>query len=273
MKSVFKSPELRAEILGHYNQILAALPFEKQFIETPFGKTFALMTGAPENPPLILLHGSCSNSAFWFAEMMALAPSHRVIAIDLLGEAGNSAENRLDLCGDSYADWLGTVMDALSIDSAAFAGNSLGGFLALKFAARFPTRVSKLALLSAGGVASVHAAPLARAKSGAPLTLDPAASGGASLPPEVVAFINLILSGFLPITEALPILPDESLAHLSMPLLAVYGKNDVMLDSRAAADRLRRQLPHTQLVWLEDAGHIIPNAAAYLLPFFTKEDA
>ncbi len=42
----------------------------------------------------MLLHGSCSNSAFWFGEMMLLAQRFHVFAADLIGEAGNSAEVR-----------------------------------------------------------------------------------------------------------------------------------------------------------------------------------
>lgn len=267
MKSVFKSREMREKILGRYNQILGAIPFEKKYVETSFGKTFVLAAGAPGNPPVILLHGSCANSAFWFGEMTALSPTHRVLAVDILGEAGNSAENRLDLHGDGYADWLNELMGALSIGAAAVAGNSLGGFLALGLAAKYPARVSKLALISAGGLAGVNRAPLERAKSGGTLTIDPSLSGGAALPPEVVAFVNLILSGFLPIAEELPVVPDEGLARLSMPVLAVYGEKDVMLDSRAAAERLRARVPHARVVWLEGAGHVIPDAAEYLVPF------
>ncbi len=126
MTSVFKSEESRDMIRSRYNQILSAFPFKQLYIDTSFGKTFILESGVPENPPLILLHGSCSNSAFWFGEISVLSNMFHVLAVDIIGEAGNSEEKRLDLNQDGYADWLKEVFDALSIEKAVVMGNSLG---------------------------------------------------------------------------------------------------------------------------------------------------
>jgi pimeloyl-ACP methyl ester carboxylesterase len=209
MKSVFKSPELRDRILARYNEILAAFPFEKKYVDTSFGRTFVLATGAPENPPVILLHGACSNSAFWFGELMALSPTHHVLAVDIPGEAGNSADNRLDLRTEDYADWLKDVFLALGIEHAAVAGNSLGGWMALRFATKYPERVTKLALIAPGGLSGVHEAVFERARraeaEGTTLSIDSSLAGGAELPAPVIEFMNLILSGFNPIAEGLPI--------------------------------------------------------------------
>ncbi len=82
---------------AYYNQVLSQFPFEQKYIKTAFGKTFMLTAGQESNPPVILLHGSCSNSAFWFPEMMALSENYRVFAVDIIGEAGNSEEYRPDL--------------------------------------------------------------------------------------------------------------------------------------------------------------------------------
>ncbi|MDR0569931.1 MAG: alpha/beta hydrolase, partial [Clostridiales Family XIII bacterium] len=95
----------------------------------------------------LLLHGSNSNSAFWFPEILALSADFRVYAVDILGEAGNSEEYRLDLGGDGFADWLGETQEKLGVGKAALAGNSLGGWVALKFATVRPERVSRLILL------------------------------------------------------------------------------------------------------------------------------
>jgi pimeloyl-ACP methyl ester carboxylesterase len=73
-------------------------------------------------------------------ELSALSGRRRVYAVDIVGEAGNSADNRPPLRTDAYADWLGEVLDALGHDSAAVVGNSLGGWIALKFAVTYPQR-------------------------------------------------------------------------------------------------------------------------------------
>ncbi|MDR7811674.1 hypothetical protein [Lacrimispora sp.] len=65
---VFKSPEGKERVLSIYNQILCQFPAKQRYADTIYGKTFVLECGLPENPPLLLLHGSCSNSAFWAAQ-------------------------------------------------------------------------------------------------------------------------------------------------------------------------------------------------------------
>jgi len=62
-----------------------------------------LTAGQESNPPIILLHGSCSNSKFWFPEIMALSNNFRGYAVDIIGEAGNSEEYRPDLSSDAFA--------------------------------------------------------------------------------------------------------------------------------------------------------------------------
>lgn len=105
-KSVFKSQEGREKVLSYYNQVLNFFPFEKRYVSTSFGKTFILQSGNKDMPPVILLHGSCSNSAFWFSEISALSENYNVFAIDIIGEAGNSEEVRLDINSDDYPVWL-----------------------------------------------------------------------------------------------------------------------------------------------------------------------
>jgi pimeloyl-ACP methyl ester carboxylesterase len=152
MTTVFKTAQSRDNIRARYNQILGAFPFAQKYVDTAFGRTFVLENGDPGKETLILLHGSCSNSAFWFGEICALSDRFHVFAADIIGEAGNSNENRPKLNSDGYADWLREVLDALGIKKAVVAGNSLGGWLALKFAAKYPQRVLKLILIAASGL-------------------------------------------------------------------------------------------------------------------------
>lgn len=113
--SSFKSEARRDQFRYHYRQILSQFPFGQQFIRTTFGQTFVLTAGQEPNPPVILLHGSCSNSAFWLPEIMALSGSYSVYAVDIIGEAGNSEEFRPDLDSDAFAVWLKEVLDALNL--------------------------------------------------------------------------------------------------------------------------------------------------------------
>ncbi|HWQ58340.1 MAG TPA: alpha/beta hydrolase [Clostridia bacterium] len=272
--TVFKSQESRDAIRARYNQILSVFPFTQAYVETTFGSTFTLQAGAPENPALVLLHGSCSNSAFWFAEMTALSARYRVVAVDIPGEAGNSVENRLDLASEDYADWLAEVLDALGIERATLMGNSLGSWMALRFAVKYPRCVSKLILIAPSGLSGANAELLEKARTaslhGEAMALGPSLTGGATLPKPVEEFINLILAGFNPIVQEPPVFSDGQLKKLAMPFLFVAGALDTMVDAPAAAQRLARLIPRARVHLIENAGHIVFNALDYILPFLEE---
>ena len=214
-----------------------------------------LECGDPQAPPLLLLHGSCSNSAFWFGEMAALAGSFRVFAADIIGEAGNSDESRYDPASDAYALWVGALLDQLSVRQAGLIGNSLGGWMALQFAAAFPERVTRLALLGASGIAPISPAFLAQsaefAEQGKRPSFD-AVLGENAIPQPVKEFLELILENFIPMTGALPVLTDGQMRKLAMPVLFIAGEQDVTMDTHAAAGRLLALAPQAQ-------AHLIPN--------------
>lgn len=264
--SVFKSEESKRRIRRRYNEILSSFPFQQRYIDTTFGKTFLLEAGEKEAPAVLLLHGSCSNSAFWFGEMLALPQAYHVCAVDIPGEAGNSEDNRLDLKTEAYADWLKEVADALGIGRTAIVGNSLGGWMALRFAVSYPDSVEKLALIATSGLSKQNPATLDTTNEGQ-AELEGEVKESAKLPEEVEAFINLILEGYLPIREELPVFSDDQLRILTMPALYVAGENDVMTDTKAAVNRIEAILPQAETHLLKNTGHIVLNSLDYLLPF------
>jgi pimeloyl-ACP methyl ester carboxylesterase len=271
--SVFKSEEAREGFLAVYNGILSSFSAQQRYVDTAFGRTFMLQAGEPDNPPAVVLHGSCSNSAFMTPELMALSQTHRVYAVDIIGEAGNSDEHRPDLHSDAYAFWLRDVFDALGLKDAVLLGSSLGGWLALKFSTLFPTRVSSLVLIAPGGLSCQNETTLEKAvamlrnpSSEETPTVDEAVTG-AALPKEVADFMNLILKVYTPITDVLPIFTDVQLQRLSMPLLFLGGENDAILNMPEAARRLEACLPHAEIRLLKNTGHVILNGPEYILPF------
>jgi len=264
--SVFKSEENRRQIRRRYDEILSPFPFQQRYVDTTVGKTFLLEAGEKSAPTVVLLHGSCSNSAFWFGEMLALSQMYHVCAVDIPGEAGNSEDNRLDLKTEVYANWLKETMGALGIERASLVGNSLGGWMALRFAVSYPERVEKLALIATSGLSKQSPATMDTTDEGK-AGLESEVKESAKLPEEVEAFINLILEGYLPIREELPVFSDEQLRSLTMPVLFVAGENDVMTDTKAAADRLKAILPQAETHLLKNTGHIVLNSLDYLLPF------
>lgn len=272
-KSVYKTEEGRDKIRAYYNKVLSHFPFEQRYVETSYGQTFLLTAGEASNPPIILLHGSCSNSAFWFPELSALSEDYRVFAIDIIGEAGNSEEYRPELYSEDFALWLREVLEALDLEKAAIAGNSLGGWLAIKFAAAFPEKVSQLILIASAGLSEIRLQFLQSAEqsrqSDNPLELDTNILGEQNIPKEALDFLNLIVENYEPIQE-LPVHPDDALYRLTMPVLYVGGENDWIIDSQASAQRLMRLVPSAELLLLPNLGHMITNNQQYILSFLEK---
>ncbi|MEL4105807.1 alpha/beta fold hydrolase [Oscillospiraceae bacterium WX1] len=273
--SVFKSTEARDAFRTVYNGVLSRFPFGRQYVDTAFGRTFILTAGRETAPAAFVFHGSCSNSVFMSQEIIALSQDYRVYAVDLVGEAGNSAEFRPNLESDGFTLWLEDIFDALGVGSAVMLGSSLGGWLALKFATAYPARVSRLILIAPGGLSGQNRDYTDRAAKASaanePLSMDEAVIGGTALPKEVVDFMNLILMSYYPITDILPVFTDDQLRRLVMPVLFISGENDVMLDAPGAARRISENLPHTEVHLLPNTGHIILNASDYFIPFLQKE--
>jgi pimeloyl-ACP methyl ester carboxylesterase len=237
-KKVFKSDEGRDKIRAYYNQVLSFFAFKQQYISTTYGNTFLLEAGEGKNPVVVLLHGSCSNSAFWVAEMTELSKNFHVFAVDIIGEAGNSDEVRLELSTDAYAFWIKEILDTLEIDKVILIGNSLGGWMALKFAAAFSERISKLILIAPSGIVPpreefIEKSVNAISKGEQELKrLHDDVNGQSALPKEVMDFIVLILENFNPITGALPVYTDDQMRRLKMPVLYIAGKEDTTVDRK-----------------------------------------
>ena len=272
--SVYQSPEKKEIFRAVYNNILNTMPFTKRRIDTPFGETFLLEAGDPSKPAVVLLHGSCSNSAFWFNDLMALMNDYHVFAADIPGEAGNSSEYRLSLDEQDYADWMASVLDALNLPRASIAGNSLGGWMALKFATAFPDRVEKLMLFASGGLAPIRADFLERAQAAEAaeesLSFDEDVAGDEQIPKEILDFINLILDSYYPLNIPMPLFSNEQLNTLTMPVLYVAGLRDELLDSPAGETALRAGVPHAEIHMLPEAGHMITTPFVWMLPFLAK---
>ena len=130
-----------------------AADLKQKTLNTPYGETFVIEKSVPGKPPLVLLHGSVSNSASWLGVIPLYAQNFSIYCLDIPGEPGLSTSNRFPLKSDSPEKWLKSVLDTLGLNKVSFLGMSLGGWYALNFAIRNPERVSALSLISAGGIA------------------------------------------------------------------------------------------------------------------------
>ncbi len=153
-KSIYKSPEARETLMRLYDKKLASLPVvcESRYIDTLAGSTHVLIAGREDAPPLVLLHGINAGAPLALEAISGLADTHRIYAIDSIGQTTRSAETRLPLADNSLGKWLTDVLNGLHLAKASVIGVSYGAFLANKLVAFSPDRVQKLIYVVPGGL-------------------------------------------------------------------------------------------------------------------------
>jgi len=102
---------------------------------------------------LILMAGTGGHLEAYSRNLAAFAEHYRVVAFDYPGH-GYTTLADTDLEMPDYLAHLAGLMDALGIEKAHLNGESLGGWIAVKFAAAQPDRVGKLILNTPGGTMS-----------------------------------------------------------------------------------------------------------------------
>ncbi|MDV4151334.1 alpha/beta hydrolase [Clostridium sp. AL.422] len=284
MESIYKSEIGKQEVLLQYRKILDSWPVENQQYEvnTSFGSTFIIESGSRANPPLILLHGSVSNSYTWYGDIVSLSKTNNVYAIDIIGEAGLSAASRPSYKDESYALWLNETINALGLNSCSIVAMSLGGWMALSFATTYPDKVDNLILLCPGGLAHEKSSFLWKAvffsllgKRGQIKTLK--LVGGANISSssssnfeEDLAFSSLTFKYFKPRTAKMPLFSDQSLSKLTMPILMLFGDSDQLIPASKSIKRLKQFAKQAKIEILPNTGHLIVNQADRILNFLNN---
>jgi pimeloyl-ACP methyl ester carboxylesterase len=283
MTQVYRSQAGADAVHERYRQLLDRSPLqgERLLLLTRHGDTFVLAAGPVDAPPLIVLPGSGGNTAMWLPQLEVWSKRYRVFAVDVIGEPGFSAPARPPLTSDAHALWLDDVLQGLHLERTSMVGVSLGGFLALDYATRRPHRVSRLALFAPSGIGRSKVSFLAAAVLLRPfgergrrrmmrLALgigDGRPIGNDYLSDPLVSFAMLISAHFRHRMEVIPVLDDDKLRTLTMPVLTVLGGRDALLDSRGTAARLKAVAPHVTVVLLPEYGHFLPGQTEYVLDF------
>jgi pimeloyl-ACP methyl ester carboxylesterase len=263
--SIYKSEAGARLLRERYLEALKSWPVPRDEVRvpTPEGETFVLVSGPESAPPLVLLHGSGSTSAEWAPRIPALIERFRVYAVDVIGEPGMSAETRPPLGSDRYARWLDAVLDHFGVSRAAFLTSSFGGWLALDYATRRPERVAALALRCPIGLGPMKKGFVVKAvilsllgergrrKSVAGTVGEPKTS-------PIVEHQLLVSANYRYRTGPFPVFGDAALERLTMPVYAVAGAEDAMVDSATTQRRLETAGAVVDLV--PGAGHSFPGS-------------
>jgi (E)-2-((N-methylformamido)methylene)succinate hydrolase len=107
--------------------------------------THVRVTGA--GAALVLIHGVGVDLEIWEPLVPRLQPGRRLVRYDMQGH-GASAKPPGPYRLDDFVGQLDRLAGALALDRFDLAGFSMGGLVAQAFAARFPERVRRLALIN-----------------------------------------------------------------------------------------------------------------------------
>ena len=244
-------------------------------------------------PPLVLLHGLMESWRSWELVLPMLERRRDVLAVTLAGHAGGPPiEGEADAA--AVLDAVERAMDEAGMPAAHIAGNSLGGYIALKLAERGRAR-TVVALAPGGGgdhedVLAFQEGLLEQLKAAAPhaeaLLATPQGRRRASealtveyehIPVELLAHqmraIVACSAGPAMIENARrsgwPLDPER----VTCPVRIVWGTEDRLLEWPRAAERYRRWFPNADWVVLDGVGHApqldVPLETAQLILGFT----
>lgn len=103
-------------------------------------------------PPLVLIHANFGSLLSWDDVVAQLKPDHRVLRFDMTGHGLTGPDPSGDYSLERTVALTEKFVDALGLEKFSIGGTSLGGTVAIHYAAAHPDRVEKLVLLSPGAL-------------------------------------------------------------------------------------------------------------------------
>lgn len=257
--------------LAAYARAFAEMPapVETLDVRTDFGivRVYRFEGTGDVSAPLVLLPGRASGAPVWADNLPSLLRIGDVYAIDLLGEPGMSIQSRPITSDADQATWLHQTLDALPEDTVHVVGLSIGGWTATNLALHQPDHIATLTLIDPALVFADL--PLETIVRSLPASLpwlprswrdsfNSYTAGGA--PVEDVPVAEMIEAGMQHYRMRLPQtsrIPEERLASLEMPVLAIIAGESVIHDPQMATETAQRALVNGEIVVFPDASHAI----------------
>lgn len=143
------SPEQLVRRALDYERGLAGLV--RREIELPGGLRYVYLEGG-RGEPLLLLHGFGADKDNFVRVAKYLTPRYRVIIPDHIGFGESARPAKADYAPRAQAERLRALARALGVSKPHLGGNSMGGQIALTYAALYPREVASLWLLAPAGV-------------------------------------------------------------------------------------------------------------------------
>ncbi len=245
-------------------------------------------------PPLVLIHGTASSLHTWDGWTNALREQARVIRFDLPGFGLTGPNADADYSVTRSVRTLDALLDRLGVDQPVdLAGNSLGGWIAWRYALAHPARVRKLVLVDAAGYASIDGSATVLEAGRVPVVkrllrkvtpralvasgLQDVYANDALVTPELIErhYRLLLREGNRDALVARLATPWEDheaeIPKITQPTLVMWGAHDTWIPP-AVAERFVADLPNAELRIYANAGHVpheeLPEETAHDLRAF-----
>jgi pimeloyl-ACP methyl ester carboxylesterase len=265
----WKDPDARAAYESAYATSLELwpIPYESRFVPTRFGDAHVIVSGEPDGKPVVMLHAASLTAVQWHLQADDLGRTHRLYAVDIMGDIGLSRQRAEIHTRAQAADWLAATLDGLELNRAALVGSSFGGFHATNLAVARPDRVSHLILLAPAATLRPFK-PLANVfiRMGSllplPTTVKPGLRGMMSgdLPdPRIVRQMQIGVAGFRYDRAGIfpSEIPDAELAGLGCHTLVLLGDREMIYDPHDAARRAAALIPDHEVEVVPGVGHLL----------------
>ena len=217
------------------------------------GRNWPYLEGGDASKPLLLLvHGFAGDKDNWSMIAPYLTRDYHVIAPDLPGFGEN--ERNPDLAYDLQAQTarLKAFADALGLSRPHVGGNSMGGWIALRYAIEYPDALASLTLLNNAGVNGANESELQKQAANEdynPLVLanledaDRLVAMVVHKPPHIPARLKPVLYAdglkyrdqldtifWVIATEGRDHPLNDRLGEVKVPTLIIWGRHDKLLD-------------------------------------------
>jgi len=247
---------------------LLAAGFYKRSVVIDGYHVFYIEGGPGSGAPVVLIHGLGSEAQ---QDWVVLAPylvhaGYHVYAMDLLGYGRSAKPSELTYSISDEAKFVESFLDAKHLTSVALGGVSMGGWIAATVALDRPQLVTRLMLFDSAGMKFQLSFDQAIFT---PQTSQQVDQLMAVVTPNAPRFPQFVKADFIRRTKrdgwvvqrALASMTsgtddlDQKFSALKMPLLIVWGKDDVMTPL-SLGEFMHRTAPQSVLAVYDGCGHI-----------------
>ena len=240
-------------------------------IALPGGLRMVYLDGG-QGAPLVLVHGFGADKDNFTRVARGLTPHYRVIVPDLVGFGESTHAQDADYRYAAQAGRLHAFVQALGLTRIDLGGNSMGGGIAMSYAAQYPREVASLWLIDAAGIPEAPPSELRTViettgknplmiatRDDYPRMLRFALSDPPWIPGSVMDALADERIANQPLERKVfdQIAPDsvsDAITGLQTPTLIVWGAEDRVLNV-GTTEILHAKLPHSQVIVMPHVGH------------------